>query len=513
MKKQLIIDGNSLDIDMTYAVMSGEIQEVIISKAAIEKVQKSRARVEKVLDSGKAIYGINTGFGSLANTRIENKDLEQLQANLIRSHCVGVGDLFDDDIVRGILLLRANALCKGFSGIRLEMIEQILFFLNNEIYPLIPKTGSLGACGDLAPLAHMSVCLMGEQKVRFKGEIRDTKEVLDSFQRKASVLQAKEGLALINGTPVMTAIAVKCLYKANQSLKIAELAAAVSLDALKGTVKPFHEGLHQVRAHKGQVFSASNLNKILKGSEILDNHVDCEKVQDAYSLRCAPQVHGACWDTYFRVKETIEIELNSVTDNPIVLEDEIISGGNFHGEPVSMVMGFLLVAMCELGSISERRQNRLVNHDLSNLPPFLVENSGLNSGLMIAHYTSAACVSENKTISFPAVVDSIPTSADQEDHVSMGVTAAKNCLDVIDRLESILAIELLISLQGLEFNLTEQRSSTAIMKVFDRVRLDVPFIENDRYLRDDIDAIAQLIRNNELINIVEFEIGEIIPEV
>ncbi|PCJ16036.1 MAG: histidine ammonia-lyase [Candidatus Cloacimonadota bacterium] len=512
MKKTLIIDGNSLTIEDAYKVMSGKITKVSISDEAIIKINISRSRVEKVLDSGEAIYGINTGFGSLANKRIENEDLDTLQANLIRSHCVGVGDFFEDDIVRAILLLRANALCKGFSGIRLEMIEQILFFLNNNILPLIPKTGSLGACGDLAPLAHMSICLMGEQKVKYKGEIRQTSEVLKSLNQKPSVLKAKEGLALINGTPVMTAIGVKCLHKANQLLKIAELAAAISLDALKGTIKPFTAQLHAIRPHKGQVFSASNLIKILKGSKILENHVDCEKVQDAYSLRCAPQVHGACWDTYFRVYETIEIELNSVTDNPIVLEDEIISGGNFHGEPISMVLSFLLIAMCELGSISERRQNRLVNHNLSNLPPFLVGNSGLNSGLMIAHYTSAACVSENKTISFPAVVDSIPTSADQEDHVSMGVTAAKNCLEVLNRLESILSIELLISLQGLEFNLKENRSSTVIMKIFDRVRKDVSFIENDRYLRDDIEAIRVLIENNELIDILEIELGEIIFE-
>ncbi|MCJ8344688.1 histidine ammonia-lyase [bacterium] len=411
------------------------------------------------------------------------------------------------------MLLRANALCKGFSGIRLEMIEQILFFLNHNVYPLIPKTGSLGACGDLAPLAHMSICLMGEQKVRYQGEIQNTIDVLNSLNRKPSILKAKEGLALINGTPVMTAIGVKCIHKANQLLKIAELGAAISLDALKGTVKPFHKGLHQIRPHKGQIFSASNLCKILEGSEILNNHQDCTKVQDAYSLRCAPQVHGACWDTYFRVRETIEIELNSVTDNPIVLEDEIISGGNFHGEPIAMVLSFLLIAMCELGSISERRQNRLVNHDLSNLPPFLVPNSGLNSGLMIAHYTSAACVSENKTISFPAVVDSIPTSADQEDHVSMGVTAAKNCLEVLNRLESVLSIELLISLQGLEFNLKENKSSKVIMNIYDRVRKDVSFIEKDRYLRDDIEAIRLLINDNTLINILEFELGEFIPEV
>jgi len=504
----LELSGEGLSVSDAWELMHSPTRKVTIASKSREKMKASRARVESVLDGDEAIYGINTGFGSLANVQVKREDLETLQENLIRSHCVGVGDLLTDSIVRGAMLLRANTLCQGYSGIRLETVDLLLDCLNHDILPLVPDTGSLGASGDLAPLAHMALTLLGEGEVRFKGQLMTAAEALRECRLKPVRLGAKEGLALINGTPVMCALAVEVLKRCENLLKVSDIASMMSLEALHGTNRAFIDRLHQLRPHRGQKLSARNLFRLLENSPNRASHKDCSRVQDAYSLRCIPQVHGSCYDAFFRTLETIEIEMNSVTDNPIVLEDEIISGGHFHGEPVSMVLCYLAMGLVELGSISERRQNRLVNHNLSNLPPFLVRDSGLNSGWMIAHYTSAACVSESKVLAHPAVVDSIPTSADQEDHVSMGLSSAKNCLQILEKLESVLSIELLIATQGLDFH--EQPPGPALKRVMEVVREKVDFLESDRYLKNDIEAARTLIREGKIVEVVEEEIGDLL---
>ena len=497
----------SLSIEDCYRLMHSDNCKVILSQSSSKSVTESRQKIEQVINSKKTVYGVNTGFGSLANVRVNDRELRDLQLNLIRSHCVGVGPFFSDEIVRGVLLLRANTLAIGYSGVREIVIETLLNCLNSRIYPRIPEIGSLGASGDLAPLAHMSLALLGEGEVNYQGNIISAAEALRLAGINPVELHAKEGLALINGTPVMCALAVEILVRLQNLLKVADISATLSLEALTGTDKAFQPELHKLRPHKGQQMSARNVYEMLKGSLNRSSHIGCDRVQDAYSLRCVPQVHGACYDAFFHAWDTIRIEINSVTDNPIVLEQEIVSGGNFHGEPVSMVLSYLNMAICELGSISERRQNRLVNHNLSHLPPFLVAESGLNSGMMIAHYTSAACVSENKCLAYPPVVDSLSTSADQEDHVSMGVTSARHCMRTLDNLESVLSIEMMIACQAMEF--IEETPSPVLKKVLDCVREVVEPLEKDRNLSPDIASIRRLIADGIIVKIVEEEIGDL----
>lgn len=504
--KRFEINGG-LSIHECFQLMHSEETDVILSDRSLQLIQESRERLERYISTKELVYGVNTGFGSLANVRIDESQLRQLQLNLIRSHCVGVGSNFNQQIVRGILLLRANTLAQGYSGVRPLVVNTLLKFLNTGVYPCIPEIGSLGASGDLAPLAHMSLALIGEGKVYYKGSIEESAIALKAENILPLDLVAKEGLALINGTPVMCAMAVECLVRLKNLIKFADIVATLSLEALSGTDKGFQSAIHRIRPHRGQQISARNVYAMLKGSPNRSSHLDCDRVQDAYSLRCIPQVHGSCYDAFEHAWNTISVEINSVTDNPIVLEDEIVSGGNFHGEPVSMVMSYLNLAICELGSISERRQNRLVNHNLSHLPPFLVTESGLNSGMMIAHYTSAACVSENRCLAFPPVVDSISTSADQEDHVSMGVTAARHCLKTLENLESILSIETLIACQGLEF--ISYSLSPALSKVVESVREVVEPLGTDRALSPDIESIRMKIIDGTLVEIVENEIGDL----
>ncbi len=507
---QMILDSKPLNSSKAWELMTNPGVDVGLSSETVEKIRNSRQRVEKVLNSGETVYGINTGFGALAEVRISDEDLLTLQGNLIRSHCVGVGRDFPDQIVRGILLLRAHTLSLGFSGVRVEVVEQILSLLNHNILPRIPRIGSLGASGDLAPLAHMSLALLGEGEVRKDGELIQASKALGDLGLAPLVLEAKEGLALINGTPVMCAIGVECIERARILIKSADIIAAMCLEALSGTDQAFLPRLHELRPHHGQRLSARNLYNLLQDSAHRESHRDCGRVQDAYSLRCIPQVHGTCYDAFFRTLETLEIEINSVTDNPIVLEDAIISCGHFHGEPVSMVLCYLAMGLSELASLSERRQNRLMNHHLSHLPPFLIENSGLNSGLMIAHYTSAACVSENKGLAYPAVVDSIPTSADQEDHVSMGVTSAKNCLRIIENLESVLSIELLMAAQGLEY--ASKPVSASLQNVFEELREIVEPVDRDRVFKGDIENARNFLRSGRPVKLVESSLGNLMKE-
>lgn len=502
-----LLKAQKLSSSQVWELMHDSRREVSLSAEGKDRIESSRLRVEEILSSGETVYGINTGFGALAQVRISNDELNTLQKNLIRSHCVGVGEEFSDAIVRGILLLRAHTLCLGYSGIRVEVVSQILGLLNHNILPRIPSIGSLGASGDLAPLAHMSLALMGEGKVKRAESILDASQALKEVGLEPLDLRAKEGLALINGTPVICAVGVECMERARNLIKCSDIISALCLEALSGTDQAFREDLHRLRPHPGQRISARNLFTLLQDSAHRQSHRDCSKVQDAYSLRCIPQVHGACYDAFFRALQTLEIEINSVTDNPIILQESAISCGHFHGEPVSMVLNYLALGLCELGSLSERRQNRLMNHHLSHLPPFLIENSGLNSGLMIAHYTSAACVSENKVLAHPAVVDSIPTSADQEDHVSMGVTSARHCLRILENLESILSIELLMAAQGLEF--AEDRTSPALQSVYEAFREIVEPVNEDRVFKEDMERTREFLRSGKIVEMVESFHGDL----
>jgi histidine ammonia-lyase len=493
----IILNGNDLTIK--------EIEKIIFQKYMVKisdestpLINKSRQIVEKILSSNEVVYGINTGFGYLKNKVIPSSDIEKLQENLIISHCAGVGELFSPEISKTMMLLRANALIKGFSGIRLEVIQRLLDFINLDITPLVPSQGSVGSSGDLAPLSHMALPLLGKGKVLFKNEIKHTLEVLKENNLEPITLKAKEGLALINGTQAMTAVGCITIIRANKMIDIADGIAAMSVDALKGSKQAFRKELHIIRPHKGQLKSAENLYKLLEDSEIMESHVDCDNVQDAYSLRCTPQVHGAIRDTIEHVEKVLSIEINSVTDNPIVLPEteEVISGGNFHGEPVAIAMDSLSIALSELGNISERRTERLVNPQLSNgLPAFLTPDGGLNSGYMIAQYAAAALVSENKSLAHPASVDSIPTSANQEDHVSMGTIAARKSAQILLNTERVLAIETCCASQGLDFR-KPLNTGKGCKHLFEIVREDLTTLKEDRNISEDIDLAHRIITSD-----------------
>jgi histidine ammonia-lyase len=494
--EKVIIDGESLTLEKINLVCNYNYK-VEISEHVFEKINNSRNVIEKIISEKKVVYGINTGFGYLKNTAIDENDIEALQENLIISHSAGVGDYFDKNISKAMLLLRANALLKGFSGIRLSVIQRLVDFLNLDITPLVPSQGSVGASGDLAPLSHLVLPLIGKGKVLFNNQEHHSNEVLKSNNLEPLKLKAKEGLALINGTQAMTAVGAINLIKAKRLLDISDAISATTLEALEGTRSAFRPELHLIRPHKGQIQSAKNLFKMLENSEIMNNHKDCEQVQDAYSLRCIPQVHGAVRDTINYVESVVSTEINSVTDNPIVLTEteEIISCGNFHGEPVAMVMDFLSIALSELANISERRIERLVNPNLSNgLPAFLTDKGGLHSGYMIAQYTAAALVSENKSLSHPACVDSIPTSANQEDHVSMGTIGARKSSMILKNVENVLAIELLLSTQGLEFR-KPYLPSDGVQVIYNYVREKIEKLDIDRDTSLDIAKARDIITN------------------
>ena len=444
---------------------------------------------------GSVVYGVNTGFGNFADVVIPRERLRELQLNLVRSHAAGIGESLSEAETRALMLLRANVLAKGFSGIRLETLDLLLAMINKRVHPLIPRQGSVGASGDLAPLAHLALALVGEGSCLFEGRMLPS---LEAFTRAGLVpiaLEAKEGLALINGTQLMTAVGGLALAEAHRLARTADVAGALSLDTLKGTDVAFDPRIHAARPHPGQGASARNLRRLLEGSGIRDSHRDCGKVQDAYSLRCIPQVHGAARDALAYVDATFAIEINAATDNPMVFSDtgEMLSGGNFHGEPIAIASDVMAIAVAELGSISERRTERLVNPALSDLPAFLAREGGLQSGLMIAHVTAASLASENKSLAHPASVDSIPTSANKEDHVSMGVTAARKAAQIVANTRCILAIELIAACQALEF-LKPLRTSPALEAVYDRLRKRVPAHDRDRLLSPDLEAVAELVR-------------------
>jgi len=505
----VLIDGNSLTInDVVKVARHGE--KVELSPEAIEAINKSRDWVDSIIDSKKPVYGISTGFGDFSKIFISADKREELQRNLILSHATGVGEYLPEDIVRAAMLLRINSLAKGFSGIRLETVEKLVEFLNHGICPAVPCKGSVGASGDLAPLSHIALVLLGEGEVIKDGKLIQGSEALASSGISPITLASKEGLALINGTQIMTAIAALVCYDMTNLMKISDIAATFSLEALQGTLASFDERIALARPHGGQLCTAKNINNLAARSEIIDSHRECEKVQDAYSIRCISQVHGASKDALTRAIETVNIEMNSATDNPLIIPEtgEIISGGNFHGQPIALVMDYLKIAISEIGNISERRINRMMDANLSGLPAFLTAYPGIGSGLMITQYTAASLASENKVLAHPASADSIPTSANQEDHVSMGTIAARQASEILENVRNILSIELLAAAQGLDF-LKPLTAGEGTNAAYHCIRRFVKRMDEDRILSADIKVIYSKIRDETIINEVEAIIGEL----
>ena len=467
------------------------------------RIAAAAARVDKIVAAGDAAYGINTGFGLLAQTRIPDDQLAQLQRNLLLSHAAGIGEPLADPVVRLILALKINALARGHSGISLALLDALRALLAHEIYPVIPAQGSVGASGDLAPLAHLSAVLLGIGQVRVGGKILPAAEGLARAGLAPSRLGAKEGLALINGTQVSTALALAGLFGAEDVLAAAVVAGAMSVDALKASDAPFDERIHEVRGQPGQIAVARVYRRLTAGSGIRASHLDCTRVQDPYSFRCQPQVMGACLDLIRQCAATLGIEANAVTDNPLLFDQgDVLSGGNFHAEPVAFAADTLALALAEIGNLSERRMAVLVDPKMSGLPAFLVENSGLNSGFMIAQVTAAALVSENKTLATPASVDSIPTSANQEDHVSMATHAARRLSAMADNAAAVVGIELLAAAQGIDFH-RPARSSGALEHVHETIRAEVPYYAEDRYFAPDIEAATRWVRSGRFSPLVK----------
>ncbi len=499
----LVLDGQSLDLRGLEAV-ARQGRPVAISPAARALVERSRRVVDDSVAAGRVVYGVTTGFGNFADVVIPRDKLRHLQRNLVRSHAAGVGAPLGEAETRALMLLRANVLAKGFSGVRIETLDLLVAMLNRGVHPVVPAQGSVGASGDLAPLAHLAVALIGEGDCVHQGAQKPAAAALRAAGLQPVELHAKEGLALINGTQLMTGIAGLALVEAWRLTRMADVAGGLSLDALKGTDVAFDPRIHAARPHPGQAASARNLRRLLAESPIRDSHRDCGKVQDAYSLRCMPQVHGAARDALAYVTRTIEIEMNAATDNPMVFADpaELLSGGNFHGEPVAIAADVMAIAVAELGAISERRIERLVNPALSELPAFLTPDGGLQSGLMLAHVTAAALASENKSLAHPASVDSIPTSANKEDHVSMGPIAARQAAQVVANVRRILAIEVLAACQGLEFH-KPLRTAPPLDAVYRRVRAQLPAYDRDRLIAPEIETVASWLREGTLLTEAE----------
>ena len=486
------IDEMIADLQQAIQVLTSE--QLSVSSAAEEKINKCRKYLDdKMSKSDELYYGINTGFGYLQNVKIDNDQLEILQDNLIKSHACGMGDEVPSEIVKLMLALKIKSLCYGHSGVQMITVDRLVEMFNKNILPVIYTQGSLGASGDLAPLSHLCLPLIGEGEVYFNGKKTKTSEVLQHFGWDIIHLQSKEGLALINGTQFMSSYGMHCLIKSERLLKWANIIAAISFEGFDGVSFPFNEHIHEIRAHSGQVRVAAEMRSLLKGSEIAVQKKS--QVQDPYSFRCIPQVHGATLDTFNHVLSVFMREINSVTDNPNIFPDEdlIVSGGNFHGQPLALSLDFLAIAMSEIANISERRTYQLIS-GLRNLPPFLVKDAGLNSGFMIPQYTAAGIVSENKQLSTPSSVDSIPSSINQEDHVSMGANGAVKCKRVIDNVEKVLAIELLTAVQAIEFR-RPLKTSEQLEKIIVAFRKEVSFNDADRILHEDMIKSVDFLKN------------------
>jgi histidine ammonia-lyase len=493
--KTVSIDGENLTLE--------QAEEVALAKAsmkihpeAISKVNKCRKYVEKIVDTGKTVYGINTGFGKLCRERISRKDIEKLQENLVLSHALSVGPVFCEEEVKATMLLRANVLAKGYSGVRLEVIQTLVDMINKGVHPMIPEKGSVGASGDLAPLSFIALALMGKGWAFYKGKLMEGKKALKSARIKPLKLGAKEGLALINGTCVMTALGVLSLLKTERLAELADMAGALSLEAALCTPEAFDKSIQKVRKHKGQREVARNLINLTRQSQIREFHKACPKVQDPYSFRCMPQVHGAVRDALYYVRSVLDVEINSATDNPLIFpdQDKVISGGNFHGEPVALTLDFLGIACAELASISERRIAALMNPEMSDLPTFLAKDPGLNSGFMMGQTLAASLVSENKSLSHPASVDSIPTSNNQEDHVSMGTIAARKAREIINNTEEVLAVEFLTAAQGIDFR-APLKPGIGTGKIHKQIRKVIRPVTKDRLMVGDLVKMKELMRS------------------
>lgn len=502
------IDGESLTIEDVVRVAQ-ENARVVLLEETKKRVKHSREVLEKLVRENQVIYGVNTGFGALSNVKISPQEIKQLQSNLIRSHSSGVGKPLSTEIVRALMLLRANTLAKGYSGIHLEPLETLIEMLNKGVHPIIPAKGSVGASGDLAPLSHMILVLMGEGKAEYLGVTMNGKEAMKKAGIKPVLLEFKEGLALNNGTQLMTAIAALTVYDAENLIKTAEVATALTLEALLGISDAFNDRIHKARPHKGQSLTAKNITELIAGSQLVQTGKEAMKKvhhpHDPYSLRCAPQVLGAARDAIAYAKSAVEIELNSATDNPLVFPKAkaCLSGGNFHGQPISIAMDLLGIALTMIGNISERRTARLIDEKLNNgLPAFLIPSEtkkGLSSGLMTVQYTAAALTSENKVLSHPACVDSIPTSANFEDFVSMGVTAAQKATQILENVEYIVAIELLCAAQAIEFRGAE-RLGKGTKIAYSIIRKTVPMLKEDRVLSDDIEKLRRIVKDGIILN-------------
>lgn len=484
-----------------------EIQGVF-SQETIKRIHESANAVAQIAQGEKAVYGINTGFGPLCTSIISPEQTTTLQENLLKSHAVGVGEPIDPEISRLMMVLKIHALAQGFSGVQFGTVERIHWMLENDIIPIVPSQGSVGASGDLAPLSHLFLPLIGYGKVFFEGKAVATQDILSKFEKSALKLGPKEGLALINGTQFMAAHGVRLVERFHNLLTNATLTGALMIEGLMGSAKPFSADLHRLRPFAGNQHVASTITNLLEGSEIVVSHLNCTRVQDPYSLRCIPQVHGASWNAWLHLKETLEIEINSVTDNPVVFNEEhTISGGNFHGQPIALTFDYACLAISEIGNISDRRIYLSIEGDTPGVPKLLLKETGLNSGLMIPQYTTAALASENKSLCFPASADSIPTSLGQEDHVSMGSIGSRKALRVLQNVEKILGIELFYAVQAMDFH-QPLKSGPILQKIYEFVRARIQPITEDRIMSEDMEEAIQLIKDGvlaDLANSIAFE--------
>ena len=479
-------------------IASGQVQGILTEQTRA-RVQQSAAHVQQIVDAGQVVYGINTGFGPLCTTLIDAQDSKKLQENILKSHAVGVGEPISKELSKLMLILKVHALAKGYSGIQEQTLERIIWHIDQDVIPVVPKQGSVGASGDLAPLSHLFLPLIGLGRVWKDQETQPTQISLSEHALQAITLGPKEGLALINGTQFMAAHGVKAVAEMKRLMHNADLIATLMIEGLNGSIKPFFSQLHELRPFKGNRYVASHIYQLLVGSEVLASHKHCSRVQDPYSLRCIPQVHGASRNAWLHLKETIEIEINSVTDNPIIINDELtISGGSFHGQPIAMVMDYATLAVSEMGNISDRRVYLSLEGETNGVPKLLMKSTGLNSGFMILQYSTAAIASENKGLCFPASADSIPTSLGQEDHVSMGSIAGRKLLQVIDNVDKILSIELLCAAQAKDYH--QPLKSTAIIEaIHTKIRQTIAHIEEDQPMQELLDEALHLIKSGIII--------------
>ena len=508
----LYIDKPDLQIDEVVAVARERIP-VDVSRQAVDRIERSRALVERWVAEDRVIYGITTGFGALSHTRITGDQTRELQRNILLSHAAGVGDPFPEEVVRAIMAVRLHDISMGYAGVRRETFQQLLAMLNAGICPVVPEKGSVGASGDLAPTSHLCLVLIGEGEAFYKDRRMSGAQALEKAGLRPVTLEAGEGLALVNGTQVMAGLQTLAVHDAQRLAKMADIACAMSLEVLMGSDSEFDPKIHLVRPHPGQMEAADNMRRLTRNSPIIHSHKGCSRVQDAYTLRCSPQIHGATRDAIRHVKQVVEIEINSTTTNPLIFTDaeEFKLGGNFHGQPLALTADYLSIGLAELASVSERRVERLVNPQLSELPAFLVVEEGLNSGFMIAQYTAAALVSENKVLAHPASVDSIPTSANKEDHVSMGTIAARHCRDIMHNTEHVIAVELLCAAQAVDFVSRQKGLSPGegTKAAWQTIRQQITYLDCDRQLSGDIAAMAAMVHSGEIVAAVEAVVGQL----